>query len=228
MIDLDDKQLFWVGSLAALGFSLTYIAIIVLYLPLGTPPNGAEAWLVYMAEYTSTWWAILGLSVLSDFLLVPIGLALYVALQGAAKNTMLLSVAFVGLFVILDLTLTWTNYAALISLSTNYGATTNDTRQSVAVMAAAYPVSVVESDLLDIYNTITLSIGILAAGLVMQNAAFSKATAYLALATGILGIIAVVGPVFVDALAGTIIIASLLTLVWALFVGYDLASLSKK
>jgi hypothetical protein len=50
----------------------------------------------------------------------------------------------------------------------------------------------------------------------------------LGLATGILGIIAVVGPYVVDGLGGAIIIASLLTLVWGLFVGYDLYRLSKK
>jgi hypothetical protein len=228
MPDLDDKSLYRAGSIAALGFGCAYIAIIALFIPLGTPPSGTEAWLAYMAKHTSAWWAILGLSVLTDFLLVPISLSLYVALKAAGKNMLLLSIAFIGLFVILDLTLTWTNYAALISLSTNYAIATNDTQQSVSVMAASYPVAVVESDLLDFYNTVTLSIGILCAGLVMRKATFSKSTSYLGLATGILGIIAVVGPYVVDGLGGAIIIASLLTLVWGLFVGYDLYRLSKK
>jgi hypothetical protein len=225
---LGDKWLYRAGSLSALGFGLAYIVIITLYVPLGTPPTGAEAWLTYMAGHTSAWWAILGLSVLTDFLLVPVTLAIYTALKGINRNAILLSAAFVGLFVILDLAVTWTNYAALISLSTNYSAVPNDAQHTLLVTTASYPASVLESDLLDVYNTVTLSIGILVAGFVMRKGSFSKITSYLGLATGTLGIVGVVGPVFISALSGTILIASLLTMIWALFVGYDLYRLNQQ
>ena len=82
-----------------------------------------------------------------------------------------------------------------------------------------------ESNLLFVYNTLTLSIGILLAGWVMLKANFSKATAYVSLATGIVGIFAVVGPLLVSALSATIILASLLTTLWALLAGYKLLRL---
>jgi len=228
VVNLSDRWLYRVGSISALGFGLAYLIIIILYVPLGAPPSGAEKWLTYMAGHISAWWAILGLSVLTDFLLVPMALALYAALKGINRNGMLLAAAFVGLFVILDLALTWTNYAVLINLSTNYTAATNDMQRAGLVTVASYPASVLDSDLLDVYNTVTLSIGILVVGFVMRKGSFSRRTAYIGLATGILGVVGVVGPVFISALSGTILIASLLTMVWTLLVGYDLYRLGQR
>ena len=124
-VEPDGRWLLRVGGICALVFGLGYILIIGLFVPMGAPPNGAEAWLTYMAGNTLLWWAILALSVLTDFLLVPVALSLYLALKGINRNTMLLATACVGLFIILDLALTWTNYAVLISLSSSYAAATD-------------------------------------------------------------------------------------------------------
>ena len=221
-VDPDGKWLYRAGGISALVFGIAYILIIALYVPRGAPPSGAEARLVYMAGNTTVWWAILGLSVLTDFLLVPVALSLYLALKEIDRNAMLVATTFIGLFVLLDLAITWTNYAVLITLSGNYAAATNDVQRTALVAAANYPTMVLESSLLFIYNTLTLSIAILMAGFVMQKGIFSRSTAYLGIATGIAGIVAVAGSFFTSALNITIIIASLLTTLWALFVGYRL------
>ncbi|RPI93798.1 MAG: hypothetical protein EHM40_08660 [Chloroflexi bacterium] len=163
----DGKWLYRVGGLSALVLGIAYIVIIALYIPIGAPPSGAEAWLTYLAGHTTAWWAILGLSVLTDFLFVPVALSLYLTLKGINRNAMLLATACVGLFVVLDLAITWTNYAALITLSGHYAAATNDTQRAVFVAAAIYPSAVLESGLLFVYNTLTLSVGILVTGFVM-------------------------------------------------------------
>ena len=62
----------------------------------------------------------------------------------------------------------------------------------------------------------------------MLKGIFGKSTAYLGLVTGILGIVAVAGPFFVGALSVAIIIASVLTTVWVLFVGYRLYRLAQQ
>lgn len=219
-VDLDGKWLYRVGGISAIVFVIAYILIIVLYVPVGKP-SGAEAWLKSMAGNTTTWWAILGLSVLTDFLLVPVALALYLALKGINKNALQVATAFVGLFVILDLALTWTNYASLITLSGNYAAATNEAQRAAFAAAAIYPASVVDSNLLFVYNSLTLAVGILITSLVMLKGIFSKGTAYLGLATGILGIVAVTGSFF-GVLRAMIILVSVLTTVWVLFAGYRL------
>jgi len=194
----------------------------------GAPPSGAEARLTYLAGNTTVWWAILGLSVLTDFLFVPVALSLYLALKGINRNVMLVATACVGLFIVLDLAITWTNYASLITLSGNYAAATNDAQRAVFVAAAIYPSAVLESSLLFVYNTLVLAVGILMTGLVMLKGIFSKSTAYLGLVTGILGIVSVAGSFFVSTLSVTIIIASVLTTVWVLFVGYRLYRLGQQ
>ena len=228
VVDPDGRWLYRVGGIAALIFGIGYIIIMALYVPMGAPPNGVEARLAYMAGHTTAWWSILGLSVLTDFLLVPIALSLYLALRGINRNAMLLAAVFTGLFIILDLALTWTNYAVLIPLSGSYASTSIDAQKAAVVAAATYPTTVLESDLLFVYNTFTLSIGILLTGLVMLKGVFNKVTAYLGLATGFFGIVAVAGPFIIRALESAIILASALTTIWVLLVSLRLIRLGQK
>ena len=227
-IDPDWKWLYRVGGISALVLGIAYIIIIALYLPVGKPPSGAEARLMYLAGNITLWWTILSLSVLTDLLFIPVALALYFALKGINKNVMLVATTCVGLFVVLDLSITWTNYASLITLSGHYASTTNNAERAVFVAAAIYPSIVIESSLLFVYNTFTLTVGILMTGVVMLKGVFSKSTAYLGLITGILGLVAVLGPFFVTALDATIIIASILTTVWVMFVSYRLYRLGQQ
>src|SRR6266446_2731577 len=166
-VDPDGKWLYRVGGISALILAIVYIITIPLYVYVGAPPSGGEARLKYLALNTTVWWAILGLSVLTDFLLVPVALSLYLALKGINRNAMLVATAFVGLFIVLDLALTWTNYAVVITLSRNYAAATSDAQRAVIVAAATYPTAMLESSLLFVYNTLTLSVGIFMIGFVM-------------------------------------------------------------
>src|SRR6267143_1318817 len=144
-VEPDEKWLYRVGGISAFVLGISYIAIIALYVPLGAPPSGAVARLTYLSGKTTAWWAILALSVLTDFLFVPVALSLYLALKRINRNAMLLATACVGLFVVLDLAVTWTSYASLITLSGNYAAATNDAQRAVVVAAADYPSAVLES-----------------------------------------------------------------------------------
>lgn len=131
-VDPAGKWLYRVGGICALVLGIAYLITIPLYAHVGAPPSGGEAWLKYLAEKTTKWWTILGLSVFTDLLSVPVALALYLALQGVTRSAMLVATAFVGLFIVLDLAVTWTNYASLLTLSGNYAAATNDAQRVAA------------------------------------------------------------------------------------------------
>lgn len=227
-VDPDEKSLHRVGGISALVLGIAYIITIALYVPVGAPPSGAEARLTYLAGNTTVWWAILGLSVLTDFLFVPVALSLYLALKQINRGAMLLATACVGLFVVLDLAVTWTSYASLITLSGHYAAATNDAQRAVVVAAANYPSAVLESSLLGVYAILVPAVGILTTSLVMLKGIFSKTTAYLGLGAGVLGIVAVAGPVFVRALGAAVIVSSVLTTAWVLFVGNRLYRLGQQ
>jgi len=64
-----------------------------------------------------------------------------------------------------------------------------------------------------VYSIVTLSVGILMTGMAMLKGVFGRVTGCLALVTGILGILSVVGSVSGSALAELIIVTSLLTTV---------------
>lgn len=218
----EGTKLYRLGGISALIFGVAYVLIVGLFVAAGKKPVGAEAWLAHLAGNTVVWWTIVALSVLTDFLLIPVALALYFALRLINRNAMLVAVAFMGLFIILDLALTWPNIAALITLSGNYAAAEDNTQRVSVTLTATYPAAVADSTLLFVYNSLTLAIGILVSGWVMLRSGFGRAAAYLGLATGILGIVAVFGPVFISALASTIILVSVLTTIWIFLVGYKL------
>ena len=227
-VDPDQKWLYRVGGVSALVLGIAYIAIIGLYVPVGAPPSAAEARLTYLAGKTTVWWAILALSVLTDFLFVPVALSLYLALKRINRNAMLLATACVGLFVVLDLAVTWTSYASLITLSGTYAAATNAVQRAVVVATANYPSAVLESKLLGVYAILVPAVGILMTSVVMLKGIFSKTTAYLGLVSGILGIVSVAGPFLVSSLGAAVIMSSVITTVWVLFVGYRLYRLGQQ
>jgi len=214
--------------MSAIVLSMSYIIITVLYVMGGALPSGGEEWLKHIAKHTLEWKAILGFSVLTDFLFVFVLWSLYWALKEINRNATLAGIGFVGLFVVLDLAVTWPNYSSLISLSTKYAIATNDTQRMAFVAAANYAYGVLSSSLFAVYAILVPALGISIIGLVMLKGTFSKVTAYLGVVTGILGIISVVGPFFLTALGMVAIITSVLTTVWVLFVGFKLLKLSRQ
>jgi hypothetical protein len=75
---------------------------------------------------------------------------------------------------------------------------------------------------MSVYVLLVPALGILIISLVMLRGTFSKITAYLGVATGICGIISVVGPLIASTLGTAAVITAILTVFWVLFVGYKL------
>lgn len=226
--DRDAKQLYRIGGLSGVALGLGYLGIIGIYVPMGAPPEGAGERLAYLAAHTAAWWWILGLSVLTDLLFVPLGLALYVALKEVSRSAMLLATACLALFVFLDLAVTWTNYAVLIALSSKHAAEASPAGRAAIEASAEYSTIVLESRLLFVYNSLTAGVGTLLAGLVMLKGGFGKIPAWLGIGAGGLAAIAVVGSFFVKSMNASIVLASLLTTMWAFAAGYRLYRLGRE
>ena len=220
--DVDQKQWYRVGGIAALVLGVAYIIIVFLYARVGPPPTGVEAWFKYLPGKTTVWWGILGLSVFTNFLYVPLAFALYLALKAINRPAMLLATAFVGLFVVLDLAVTWSHYASMLILYSNYSRATDDIQRAGYLAAANYASAILASRLEIVYAIVTLSFAILVIGFVMLGGVFNKITAYLGLATGILGIVSLAG------LTLTIIMNALFATAWILVVGYRLYRLAQE
>ncbi len=180
---------------------------------------------MHLANHTGVWWAILGLSVLTDFLFLPIAWALYIALKDFQKHIILAGVVFLLLFIFMDLAVTWPNYASLIQLGGRYAQTADEALRAPVVTAAVYAYEVLSSWLFGVYTILVPAIGIALCGIAMLHGAFGKATAYLGIATGVLGFISVAGPFFLPTLGMTAIITSVFTLLWIVLAGLTLMKL---
>lgn len=201
------------GGASGIAIGLGYVAIIALYIPIGVRPRGAAAWLAAIGGHDAQWWAILWLSVATDLLFLLFAAALHRLIRPHRPTLATIAAGATALFAVLDLAITWPNYAALITLA-------GDADPVTASTAAIYPATIADSLYVFVANTLTLSVGMLAAGLGMRGPHFRAAYAWLGIAGGGAGILAVFGPLVLNALSPLIFLASLLTLVWAAALGW--------
>jgi len=227
--DPEGKWLYRVGGLSGIAVGIGYLLTIPVTTIAagGFPPPGIEARLAFFAEHAAGWWAVTGLMVITDLLYVPFFLALYPALKGINKYMMVLAIACAGLFVALDLAVTWTAFPSLIILGGNYAAATSDAQRAIIVAAAGYPSVISDFPLGSIYSTFVPALGLLLACLVMRRGIFGKALAYLGIITGISGILAGIGPVFTSELETFQYINASLAMIWIFVTGIKLYKLDR-
>jgi len=227
-VDPDGKWIYRVAGICAIVLVVGYFLTFPLYGWVGNPPaSGVEVQLAYFGEHAAGWWAIVFLMVVTDLLLVPIFFGIYMALKHINKGLMLVALAFKAfLFVILDLAVTWTAFSAMIIAGVQYVAAANEAQRAALAAAAAYPSAMLASPLAHVYANVIPALGVLFAGVVMLKGVFNKATAYLALAMGLTGIL-YLGSFFIDSLAVLAIIAALLAMFFYLLVGVRLYRLSR-
>ena len=227
-VDPETKWIYRVGGISAFVLVIGYFATFPLYASAGIAPTGPEAQLLHYAPHLTEWWAILGLMVFTDLLYIPVWLVLYRALKGINRNVMVLALICKGLFVALDLAVTWTNYAVLFNLSRDYAMAANDIQREAIISSAGVAAAVMDSLMLKIIAILIPSLGTILSGFVMSKGIFSKGTAYLSFAVGITGILAAFGPTFTHTLDTMHIINALLATIWYLLVGLRLYKLGQQ
>ena len=228
-VEQSGKWIYRVGGFSAiilgLGYLLT-IPVVTLWAG-GFPPPGTEARLAFFAEHAVGWWATTALMIFTDLLYIPLFLALYHALKDINQYLMLLAFTCEGLFVVLDLAVTWTSFSSLIIMGGNYVTAINDAQRALVVGAAGYSSAMIDSPLSGIYAIVVPALGLFFAGLVMHNGIFHKAPAYLAMLAGICGILAGIGEMFISDMETTQYINATLSMIWFFLVGFRLYKFSR-
>jgi hypothetical protein len=100
-------------------------------------------------------------------------------------------------------------------------------RVAALAAGAAYASAVMASPLAHAYANVIPALGVLFAGVVMLKGVFNKATAYLALAMGLVRIL-YLGSFFIDDLAWLATFAAFLAMVFYLLVGVRLYKLGQQ
>jgi hypothetical protein len=229
-VDPDGKWIYRVGGLSALVLGIGYLLTIVVMITYagGFPPPGIEARLAFFAEQAAGWWATMALMIFTDLLYLPVFLALYQALKGINNYMMLLAIACEGLFIALDLAVTWTAYSSLIILGGNYASVITEAQRAIIVAAAGYPSAIIDSPLSGIYAIFIPALGLLLASLVMRKGAFNKVLAYMGVVAGVCGMLAGIGPIFISALETAQYINASLAMIWFFLVGFKLYRLGQQ
>ncbi len=231
-VEQDNAALLRIGGVSGFVIALSYPVIIALFLVAGTDMpsgEGGQAWLDYMSGHETAWWAIVGLSAFTDVLWIPVAWALYLALRMVDRAWTLVGAGLMALFVILELSTSWPNFAALIGLSDQLSSATTDTQRTGIAAAANYASVALSSDLLRVYAILVPGLGKLALGAVMlKGGPFGRAAAWLAIAVGAFSAVAVVGPYLWSPLDQVIILGSLLSAVWFALVGLRMIGMAKE
>jgi hypothetical protein len=219
-----DRALHRWSGFAAIAIAVLYVIITGLFVVAGAVPGGVDgvAWLDYLSGRIGLWWGIAVLSVLTDLLYVPPAVALALALWWRQRNLVATGAALLVTFVVLDLAVTWSSYASLMTLSGEWAGASASDRASIEA-AAMYPVSVLDSTLWAVYAIAVPGLGILAIAIAMLRAGFSPAGAWVGIATGVLAVASVAGSLVVSGLGVLAIPTSVLTLTWFAIVGVRLA-----
>ena len=225
--DSESRWIFRVGAVSALLVLIGYIATFPVYAWVGNPPTtGIEAQLVYFADKAAGWWIIAGLMVSTDLLLIPLFLALYHALKDVRRYMMLIALAFMYLFVVLDLAITWMAFSELIINGTRYVVAT-DAAKTLLIAGASHASAMLESPLGAVYAIVFPATGVALASLVMLRGGFGKVTAYLGVLMGITGF-AYLGAYVINELDVLRYINALLATAWYGFVGVKLLRLYRQ
>ena len=224
--DREDAKLFRLAGMSGIFIAVSYPIIIVLFILAGVDQptgQGGEAWLSYLSGNTTAWWAIVGLSALTDVLWIPVAWAVYVALKPVDRTMALVGTGLLVLFAVLEVTTSWPNYAVLIALSGDLDAAATAAQREAVLAAAGFAAAVISSHLLPFYAIMVPSLGKLTLGAVMRKGGpFGRATAYVAMAAGLIGVFAVLGALAWEPLGKAIVPGSLLSGLWFFLVGYRL------
>ena len=189
----------------------------------GSSISGAD--LQHIADQAPLLRATFGTGVVSDVFFVVAAPALYVALKGLNRDAMLVAVAFLGLYIVLDVAVTGLNFGPLVTISQAYAATTDPAQQAAYLAVANYSHAI--SGLSQPISSGILSLGILLASLVMRQGLFSKLVANLGVLTALEGIAYSVS-VVLPALGILVITSAEAETLWFLLVGFRLIRLGGK
>lgn len=214
--------LYKTGGFSSFVLGVAYVIITILYLWAGVLTDTPAHKLEQIAQHDIAWWLILSLSILTDFLFIPLVWTLYKRFKNVNINLSLLGAFLIGLFVILDLTITWPSYGELIAYAKKFNASSDAKARDLILIESNHLFFLTSSKFFSIYAILVPALGIWVFGLLMRKTNFSKATSWTGIITGILGTVTVIGSFFLDSLETAVVLTSLFATIWIFMTGKDL------
>ncbi len=223
------KQLFLIagcsGIVIAVGYAFLPIAFAISGFPL---PSEASQWVTYLEGKTNIWWWIIWISIITNILYLPFAYGLYELLKKNYKALIMISGVLFALFVFLELSITWTNYPAIIELSQKYNLASSETQKLVILSAIEFASASFQTPVTAFYTIVIPSLATILASYVMfKNKAFGKTIPLIGFISGICNVISVWGGYFYEPLEKLVMPGSFLVLFWFAGIGVKFIKLSK-
>lgn len=215
-INLNDNWLFKAGGLAAYATGILYLVGLVLFIFAGKLPTTGAAWLSFVNQKSGIWSGIILITLGIDILFLLVNVTLYVALRPANRGLALLAAVWACAANLLIEATTNINYGAMLTLGSHYTSAGTAAERAANVAAADYANGALTSWLATLYSLGLPSLAVLLFGILMLRSRFGKRIAYLGIAAGAFGMIAVSGWDL------AVLLNSVLEGVWLIFVGRTL------
>jgi hypothetical protein len=184
------KGLYRAGGFAALFSVALILAAIIVHIAWPPPAWSAGAAIHWFTRFQDNWLlGLLGLDlliVIGLVLGVPIFLALYVALRHAGESAMAIATTIALIGTVLHLT---SNTALeMLSLSRAYAAATTEAQRAMFLAAGEATLAAYYGTAFQVSYVLGYAAKIVIGAVMLRSVVFSKATAYVGMLTGIVGL----------------------------------------
>jgi Domain of unknown function (DUF4386) len=228
LVDPSWKGVYMVGGACMIAYGLIYIIASLLNFTIAVPPGDTTAFINSLAGHPTLARIVYGLFSLSDFLLLPAVLALYLALKHINKNAMLIAAGLLFLFIAFDLGVTEFNSLTLITLAQHQAMATSDAQRAAYTAAADYGLATMP--LASFYSWVVGALGLLIASWVMLKGVFGNPIAYLGIIVNMAAIICSFYFILPSSLIFLTLFLTPILVVWGIWlcvVGFRLYKLSQ-
>lgn len=221
--------LFWAGVsgiLVAIGYFVVSISFAVSGFPL---PENSTSWISYLNGKLGIWTVIIWLSIITDILYIIIAFGFLKFFENQYKFWVVLASIFFILFVVLELSGTWSIYPTIIELYKNYSSTDSVAKQTMYLGAIEYGSTHFQTTANAFYAIVLPSLATIIYSFVMlKGMEFGKLIPFIGLISGICNIISVFGGLVYEPLEKLIMPGSFLVLFWFLGLGIRFIRESKQ
>ena len=187
VVDPTWRGIYKIGGISLLLAGILYLLGSTLGFYLGATPGDSPTYFQALANQPilaeATYWVF----ALADIFLLLGALGLYFALKEINPSAVLVATALLGFFIILDLGITEANSLALVALTRNVTAATDEVQRAAYLAAANWGLATMP--IATFFSWTGPSCGFLAISMVMSKSFFGKATARFGVIVFALGII---------------------------------------
>lgn len=222
------SRLFLFGGISGIAIGIGYVIITGAYTMAGFPlPTDSLSWINYLNGNFHIWWSIIWLSIITNLLYLPFAYAMYELMKKTHAGMLLISLSLFTLFVVLELSITWSRYPALLDLVAKYQSCSDGEMKSVYLAAIETVSAEFQTNVTTFYMIFVPSVATIFSSIALLQTKFThKLIALIGLISGGCNAIASMGGIFIKPLGNLVVVGSFLVLFW--FIGIGIALLKQR